>query len=225
MKHFFRRVNRGIALGVVLLIGLAVFIWQDEATFQKETPAIEHTVTSYLDAMSKINTFEPNLQKIGATMTKEQQTAKQQEIKKIIDQYWTESNVRNGMPKSMLLEQVNQMVTKNSNGKGYIQKFTVRLNGTPTIKKTGPGSASADVRYDVVMEYAGTPMYLLGEYADITSHLSGKEPSSDAKVDETRKRYTVNVQADAELEKIDGTWKLVTMNGGYGGSGEPVNID
>lgn len=227
MKHFFKHMNRGIVLGVVLLIGLVVFIWQDEASFQKETPSIEHTITSYLDAMCKINTFDENFQKIGATMTKAQQTDKLQEMTKMVDQYWAESNTKTSFSKSELLKQLEEMVTKNSKGNGYIQKFTIKQNGTPTVKKTGPGSASAEVSYDIVVEYAGSPLYLLGEHVDVVTNFAGmgngdsSKPATEAK----RKRYTINVHDNTELERIGGTWKIVSITGGYSGSGQPADIE
>jgi len=227
MKHFFKRVNRGIVLGVVLLIGLAVFIWQDEVGFQKETTAIEHTATSYMEAMGKVNTFDTDFQKIGATMTTAQQTDKLQEITKIIDQYWAESDSQNGMSKSSVLVDLKDMVTQNSKGKGYIQKFSAKLEGTPTVKKTGPSSASATTSYTVVLEYAGSPRAFLGGYSESMSNFSGggKEPSTDTTAIATRKRLTINIQTNYELERIGGTWKIVTTNGGGGSNGGPVDIE
>jgi hypothetical protein len=225
MKHFFKRVNRGIVLGVVLLIGLAVFIWQDESNFQKETPAIEKTVTSYLDTLSKINTFNTSLQKIGATMTTEQQTAKLQEFTKTIDQYWAESNVQNRATKPELLMQMKEMVSQNSKGNGYIQKFTVRVNGTPTVKKTGPSNATARVDYTIVMEYAGSPYYFDGDFMTSVSRFSGKADSAETKKDATLKRYNMGQNSSFELEKIGGTWKIIATLGGSSSSGEPVIIE
>lgn len=225
MKHFFKRVNRGIVLGVVLLIGLAVFIWQDESNFQKETPAIEQTVTSYLDALSKINTFDTNLQKIGTTMTTEQQTAKLQELTKTIDQYWAESNVQNHAAKSELLAQIKEMVSQNSKGNGYIQKFTVRVNGTPTVKKTGPSNATARVDYTIVMEYTGSPYYFDGDFMASVPHHSSKADSAETKIDVTSKRYNIGQNTSFELEKIGGTWKIIATIGGSNSFGEPVTIE
>lgn len=227
MKRFFKRVNRGIVLAVVLLVGLAIFIWQDESSFQKETPAIEQTVTSYMEAVAKANIFDTNLQKIGATMTQAQQTDKLQEITKMINQYWTDSNAENGTPKSFILENVKDMVTQNSKGKGYIQKFTVKRNGTPTVKKSGPSNATATISYNVVIEYAGSPMYLFGWHTDSVSHFSGmeKDNSSSSAASTTPKRYTMQTQMMVELEKVGGTWKIATINDSGSNGGQPVDIE
>lgn len=227
MKHLYKRINRGIVLGVVLLMGLAVFIWQDESNFQKETPAIQQTVTSYMDAVSKINTFDTQYQKIGTTVPKSVQVEKQQAVTKVIDQYWVESEANNVILKSSLLDQVKTMVTDNSKGAGYVQKFSVQINGKPTIQKDGPGSAKEEVQFNVVIEYAGSPSVLLGEYVTPVSQFSGygKRGSSVTAADTTRKRYTLNMQTTVQLEKVGGTWKISSMSGGYGSNGEPVTIE
>lgn len=226
MEFFFKRVNRGLVLGAVLLIGLAVFIWQDESSFQKLTPAIGNAVTSYMEAVGKLNTFDADFQKIGATMTKAQQTNKLQEITKTIDQYWVEANTQNGILKSSLMEQMKNMVAENSKGKGYIQKFSVKLHGTPIIDKLGPGSASVAACYTAVLEYAGSPTVCFRQFAEPISHFcgGGKEGSPNAAAAATRKRFTFDIQTKAELEHTGGTWKIVSMSGGYSNNSQPVTV-
>ncbi|NLJ31368.1 MAG: hypothetical protein GX424_07205 [Clostridiales bacterium] len=227
MRHFFKRVNRGILLGVILLIGLTVFIWQDETVFQKEIPSIESTTAAYMEGIGKINTSGKDFQKIGATMTKEQQKAKLTEFTDFINRYWIESESKNAISKSTLIEQIKGMMEKDSGGNGYIQKFTVKQNGQPKVSKTGPGSADINAEYTFVIEFAGCPTLFLGDYIYPIDNLFnyGKDSSSTEKVDPTRKRFTLNTQLTVSLEKVGGSWKICAASGGFNSSGEPVDIE
>lgn len=225
MKHFLKRVNRGIVLGAVLLIGLAVFIWQDELAFQKETPAIERTVTEYLETCAKANVFDTGLQKIGAAMTQQQQSDKLQEFNKILDRYWTETDSNRGMGKSTLAGQLKDAVSENSKGKGYIQKCTVKLDEAPKVTKSGPGSATVEISFTFTIEYAGIPSYFVGYYPSSVDRMSGKEPNAGEAADPTRKRMTSNIGFQVEMEKSGSAWKIASLGSGSGSGGQTVNID
>lgn len=225
MKHFLKRVNRGIVLGAVLLIGLAVFIWQDELAFQKETPAIERTVTEYLETCAKANVFDASLQKIGAAMTQKQQSDKLQEFNKILDQYWSTGNEDQYWRYNPLTERLKNTVSENAKGKGYIQKFTSKLDGTPEITKAGPGNAKVKVNYTLVFEYAGNPSFFPGDFPESVDRASGRGPSSGTTADPKKKRITSSRSFNAELEKIGNSWKFTNISGGSGSGGQPVEID
>lgn len=227
MKHFFGRINRGIALGIVLLIGLSVFIWQDELSFQKETPGIEKNIAAYLEATAKANVFDPSLQKIGAVMTAKQQSDKLQEYNDILNQYWSEANSTHSMDKDTLAEQMKDLVSQNSEGSGYIQKCTVKLDDTPKVTKSGPGTATVEISYTLVLEYAGLPAYFSGDYPTSVSRTagSGKRPGANETVDPKRKRLTAKSDFQLEMEKINSAWKIISLGSASGSGAQITDIE
>lgn len=224
MKHIYKRINRGIVLGVVLLVGLAAYIWKDETDFQKETPVIQQTVTSFMEETCASSVSDTEHQNFNSVLTKSQQEQQLKKVNSLIDKYWIDSDDENALTKSRLLEQVKGMVTENSKGNGYVQKCTVKLNGTPEVKKSGPSLASVETEYIVVMEYAGDPNFLVGSRVMSPNQFSGRGKSGDSS-DQSKKRFNISFNMTTQLEKVNGTWKILSMGGGFGSSGEPVTIE
>ena len=59
MKRFGKRVNRGLVLAAVILIGLIVFIQVDQYQFKNSKPEIEQMTRDYLGKVKQNNTMEP----------------------------------------------------------------------------------------------------------------------------------------------------------------------
>jgi hypothetical protein len=57
MKKFLLRLNRGIALALVLIISLSAFLWIDVRRFGGEITAIRDLLSGYIDAVTEMNEF------------------------------------------------------------------------------------------------------------------------------------------------------------------------
>ena len=55
MLNFLRRVNRGVVLAIVLVVGLSAFFVVDNSRFKKEIPEIEELIEEYLQACAEIS--------------------------------------------------------------------------------------------------------------------------------------------------------------------------
>ncbi|MCL2204175.1 MAG: hypothetical protein FWB88_09595 [Defluviitaleaceae bacterium] len=55
MSHFLSKINRGLALGMVMLMGLAVYFIADARAFRGEPYAIWDTIVAFVDAVEELN--------------------------------------------------------------------------------------------------------------------------------------------------------------------------
>lgn len=223
VKHLYKRINRGIVLGIILLIGLTAYIWKNESDFKKEMPAIAQTITSYVEESAAADTFSQDLQKAGVQMNEQQQAEKLEEYTRLFNQYWTESDLNDHYAKkSDILQKVQELITGNSKGIGYVRKSTAIVADAPTVKKSGPYDATAEVQYNLVVEYVGSPYIMLQGYDRPVNNLFKK--TSDSGDSTTPMRRTIQVNSTMKLSRINGEWKIAGSSGGYGGS-DPVAIE
>ena len=71
MKKFLRKVNRGLVLGGVLIIGTTIYIIADLKNFEKEKPAVEQRVTEYTQAVAKFNITPDKYREYNISLSKE----------------------------------------------------------------------------------------------------------------------------------------------------------
>ena len=55
MKKFLKHCNRGLLLGLAVLLGLILYLKADSMRFEKSKAEIENTVTEYLTEVKKVN--------------------------------------------------------------------------------------------------------------------------------------------------------------------------
>jgi hypothetical protein len=88
MKKFLRKVNRGLVLGGVLIIGTTIYIIADLKNFEKEKPVVEQTITEYAQAVAKFNITPEKNREYNITLNKEDSQKLTADWQAIIDEYW-----------------------------------------------------------------------------------------------------------------------------------------
>ena len=78
MKRFWKRVNRGLVLAAVILVGLVIFIQIDQYQFKSAKPEIEQMTREYLTRVKEINQLEPN--------------ERMKQTRLLLEEYWRDSN-------------------------------------------------------------------------------------------------------------------------------------
>jgi hypothetical protein len=217
VKTILRKVNRGLVLGLVLLIGLAVFIVADELSFQKQRPQIQETLEAYLQDVAKISILPEAYQKLGVKTPADVLDKKKAEVQTVLDQYWTASgsDVDSYMfTKEVVKSEWNNMLENNAKGNGYVTKWTGISNGNVKISKTGPGRAMVIFPYSVVLEIYGE--------AD-SNHMTGviyagEKYNGENTPDEVRRQeHKYSLESDLQVEMLytDGQWKILSGTAGH----------
>ncbi len=219
MKKFWKRMNRGLALALVLVIGLVIYIAVDEGNFRREVPRIEQNLQSYMQQLPSIYvTGEAD----SAAVPQEQIEQKLKDNVALVQPYWLSTiGSSNGYQYNLdaLTQDMQQVLQDSTLGNGYVSKLSYTIVGSPQIRKDGPGLAVVETEYSIVADYVGTPLiggvagtiYPDGYGEDLSEY--GEEPL----------RMTVTGYANFHMQRVDGDWKITQIdNLGYGANVTPI---
>ncbi len=159
MKKWYKKVNRGLILGAVLVVGLTAFILVDNYNFRKEEPDIEKTVSDFVSELWKYNITPEKYREKGAVYSDGDKQKMKDEFSEFSNKYWVEtdedydvipgfSNVKSGFSGS-----INNIV--NDENSGYVTKFAAAVFEDVTITKEAPKMAKASCT--VKLDFTGTP--------------------------------------------------------------------
>lgn len=224
-KTILRKMNRGLLLGLVILIGLIIYISIDESNFKKEKPQIIQSLMQYAEDMQKVSITPTDYQKLDAKIPADVQQNQIKQMHDIINQYWTQSQAKGNnysLSKSSYTYELEQMIKNNADGKGYIEKWSVKLEDGMNIAKSGPDAATVTARYTTVLEYAGLPEYICYFHVMSVDNIynGGSADSKDANL----KRLTITGEVTVEMLRINGEWKIVTAQDWASASNSPISI-
>lgn len=221
-KNILRKINRGIVLGVVLLIGLVIFLVIDEQNFQRQQPEIQKMVEQYLQDVSEISLFPEQYRKIGQEVPAQVVEEKKKEMEDILNQYWVrQTGSVNYQNWESLSIEWNDMIDQNGKGNGYISDWSGMAMGNVKISKTGPGAAKVVFPYSVVVEVHG-----VAESNTLTGCLyidpkNSSEPISEEEKQEVQ-TYSASGEFQVDMIQVNGVWKFVEAYDSYVSSAVPV---
>lgn len=135
MKRLWKRVNRGLVLAAVILVGLVIFIQIDQYQFRSAKPEIEQMTREYLARVKEINQLEPD--------------ERRKQTRLLLSEYWEDSNGLTMGESRNSMERYLNSIEKEDFGK--LEEYADLID-TIEIKKSGPRAASVDVTYEVTLK-------------------------------------------------------------------------
>lgn len=214
MKKFLKKANRGLLLSAICLSILTIYVTADYISFQSQKDTINQTINNYYSAIYDSNTSQLKGSKEHS-----------EEIKKIINDYWcdSETSLDWATNQSEMMDNVSQIF----DGKDVVYDISkVDFNIKQIkIKKSGPGYASVELSYSASItgksgSYTLTPSSyrILSEdmYEDeymYDDEYSEEDENQEDDKEDTPKEGTLSYQADAtiELHKENGEWKICAI--------------
>lgn len=214
MKKFLRKVNRGLVLGGVLIIGTTIYIIADLKNFEKEKPAVEQRVTEYTQAVAKFNITPDKYREYNISLSKEYSQKTAADWQAILDEYWLDTKVPTDDiyyfydNKSYLGESVNYYIEDKQ--RGYVTDISIDLTDCK-IKKDGPDAAVmsciANIYY-VGLENSG--IFTPGGYNNHYTYFDNESP-----IEPKLMQTTFSEGITFFLEKKADDWKI-TKSETYG---------
>lgn len=214
MKKFLRKVNRGLVLGGVLIIGTTIYIIADLKNFEKEKPAVEQRVTEYTQAVAKFNITPDKYREYNISLSKEDSQKTAADWQAILDEYWLYTKVPTDDiyyfydNKSYLEESVNYYIENKQ--RGYVTDISIDLTDCK-IKKDGPDAAVmkciANIYY-VGLENSG--IFTPGGYNNHYTYFDNDSP-----IEPKLMQTTFSEEITFFLEKKADDWKI-TKSETYG---------
>ena len=214
-RLFFRRLNRGLALGIVIILAVVLYTVITGQIFKSsDKPEIEKMVKAYLADLSAFHeNFEE--QKCGHTLTDEEIRVRMKEFADFTDDYvaYKKSGLLYGVSAQNIDDMESYYEEYLQHGiAGEILSLTLEVQDTSngiTMTKTGPNNAMVSVYLEGLVQVRGI------EYGSI--YIPGGIPDTVytdedlGAVEEPTKVYEgrCNGYMRLYLEKIDGEWKIV----------------
>ena len=92
LKRFFRRVNRGLVLGLVFGILLVVFVTVDTMKFKEDTKEIQADIVSYITDIANLNGMFQSTQ-VGRYIDPGDRNILIAELENILDKYYADPEI------------------------------------------------------------------------------------------------------------------------------------
>lgn len=207
-----RKLNRGLALGGALLVGLAGFVVFDYVNFKSNKQDIQSAVETYLTEAAKASTA--------------QGSARREEWKKALEDNWgyNEFYQNNFMVDYMTASDLKDGIERTNDeelSKGQLSECSVRVKDVK-VSKAGPNLAQAEVSYSMSFKGKGQA-YLLtlnGLSNTIYDTMNFQETELEYDFDsnvfdglEYEGSISYDESANFFLEYEGGKWKIVAADG------------
>ncbi len=217
-KLFWKKTNRGLWLGLALLVGLAVFIIAGEISFGLQKKEIRATAKNYVEELLAVNLAEGNLGTDGY-LTEAQKKAQKETLAGVAEKYWysgsLEINSRNYNLARLgeLLSQWQREVP------GKVEGYSYRSDDWEVeITRDGPGRVLITLTTDEI-EVRGVGAAPKEGFEDgvlfptpvAGGRAFGEEDGSNAEWHATCKLYF-----SLELVRRGGKWQVAGMNANVG---------
>ena len=208
-----RKLNRGLALGAVLLVGLAGFVTFDYFNFKGNKADIESAVKTYIEDSAK------------ASISADGDCA--EAWKKVIEDNWgynkfySENFLFNYTTAQIIQNDIDN--SKNDLDMGHLTDCSVKF-GEIKVSKSGPNLAQASVEYTISFKGRGEA-YLLtfngltNAVEDSMNYTNFDEDNSEEKGLFSDLEYEGRIEFDDTtvfyLEFESGEWKIVACDSDY----------
>lgn len=225
MNIRWNKINRGLVLGAVLLIGLCGFIIFKHMQFQSEIPLVREQVKAYVNGLLALN-MSPNGAEVGSALTDAQKAQKLSEMEGLLATYWTgesedgyldSDEVRSNYEETLkrisrarLLnytwEPLDKRITVTANGTDYA---TVQLNlENVTVESQG--------KLDELfvcnnLQYLYMENTYVGDLIEVKP--VEKEYGEGLELDTGTYRSVFSGYLSLALKRVDGEWRITGVNG------------
>ena len=227
-RLFFRRLNRGLALGVILVLAVVLYTVITGQSFRSaDKPEIEAMAETYLSDLAAFHVnFEEQV--CGHELTEEEIDARMKEFSDFIAPYFAYK--RSGALSGVAAQNIDEIMSAyreylKEGTAGEILSLELTMQEAPygiTITKTGPRNATAFLNLDGVLQTRGIAyqgLYVPGSSENWSYIIApdgyyqedGASQEDPSKIYESRCAGCMMLY----LEKIDGEWKIVYVGNAY----------
>lgn len=217
MKQFWKKTNRGLWLGLILLIVLVTFIAVKQAQFKREVPTLRDNAKAYVTDALALNLY-PDGVTVGATLTDAQKEEQMQKMNNLLEKYWkTNVSEKDIKDESVSGDTLADIYRKNLDGKclTVFRSLSFSVNDRDvTVKADGPDRAVVSIYCDQNSAdfYGSGVVFLTGE-----NFLSLEDPPKDPLGGSSLMRSEYSLNLELEYQRVGGNWKIISV-GGYLGA-------
>ncbi len=205
MKKFWKRANRGLILGGVLILGVSVYEIIDYSRFANGKDEMSSVISGYITDLSNASLATGDLAEYDHEKTDEEKAALYQKLSSVIKTYWTDTHDADDYyyyKKDMLLSVYE--VAYDTWYPGYVTEYSVNLSNL-SFTKNGPNAALFSVDAQFVVETYGscefaTPTGYDNSYYDPTI---SEDDYSDDEYEDYDLDFAISVGVDSTADADD----------------------
>ena len=214
MKQFWKRTNRGLWLGLALLVFLLVFIVVTQVRFRLEKPKIRELAKNYVSDLLNVNA-ELGDATGGEPLTEEQKKAQNDALEEVIRKYWYqgEKDLADGYMDAVELRSRLANWQK-SNPNRLVDLQLQFFEDNVSVSADGPNRAVVYLLVDVVTAKVKGYQPVSTEIELFPTYTFGGKGTEYGEW--TMNAQTVNFQF--EVERRGGEWYIVSMKTSLGDS-------
>ena len=192
MKRWYKKVNRGLVLAMILIVGLVSYITVGTIQFNQQKESAKELIENYMEAVMKFA-----VDKRASNIQAEQ----------LMGTYWEKKEMRlqdGGMDKEVFQMQMNQFLEEKN---GNLEQ----LSGIMTdyqINKYGPNGAFGKIEYNYDFTLSGETVVILPTGIEVISKEVWTEYGLET--DQKAKRNE-QLSANVYLTLTDDGWKIVRI--------------
>ena len=225
-----RRVNRGIVLAVILLVGLVGYLIYDGQAFDAERTAIKDMLTAYAQEAESMMVLPGDVNKPGEKIPSDAIAQKIESNKSILEKYLTSSISGGSSAYSSVQFGLENAFNTNKDLCAYVSECKLEIVDVTGLKKIGTNMATCTITVRSNIKTIGKPLYMnlfRDESVDdeLSDTPSGNNTTPNGFSDNVR-RQSLQQDIDTEphtfthettirnvyLKKTDGVWKVAEVN-------------
>ena len=217
-----RTSNRGVILGLFLILILIIYVFVDKITFNNEKVLIKETITKYMDDYSSYISNTEEFCNSSGTWNDSLLKEKKEHITKILNDYWTDTfytdtlNPWGQHSKSDMLNLVKELYDTShySIKTGYTRPIQYNISEMK-ITKNGPNGAkvSFDLRCKIIYQGTQYSVFFDGQIMSPNDYTYSNNDSDSL----TEKTVILDTSPTFNLLRENGKWKLSDAQSyGYG---------
>lgn len=226
IKKSLKKANRGLVLGLILIIAVVIYIMIDNHNFKSEKPAIEKNITAFVEQMGEYMVLPEEYRTTdsehkGKVLTEPEKENLKAKWVDFVEKYWAYKDYSN----NDYFYGQNIISMKNSYDSildqlpaDYITTYSSSVKNI-SIKKAGPECATCETTLNFIIEVTNqaqimTPAYLdsFGYYEFVEYDENGNMIATSENSRELTK-YSCEGTFTFNLERVDGEWKINSSEG------------
>lgn len=212
-KTRMKKMNRGILLGVVILLALIIYIVVDNVRFNQSKDDIKNEAQKYAEAFAAASVSD-----VEGIWSKEDVEKYNQGLTQVINEYWSDNGVSTALIYGY--EGKNDMIDYVSyfgNTSSYVGNVkNVKYDFTKVkVKKYGPGGAMLTgtiVMTGSVPQYNGFTFIGGCMYADYFTGVDDDKENEEGKISNATVDISVEIDATMIFTYEDGQWKICNQS-------------
>lgn len=135
--NFFRRVNRGIIMAIVLVIGLSCYLTVDGIAFKKERETVKQVVENYIKDMQSFLLLPEQYREIDVNVPDAVIENKIKENNALVGKYFANTSHRGWNMKESIAGDLEHMLRNNKASGNIVKSYDAKLVKVSKISKYG----------------------------------------------------------------------------------------